>query len=132
LWIDHTRAHFVELDERGAVAREHELISDVESRHRAMGTGGVGPAPAHTGGNPESHYQQRRAQELQRYYERVIAVLDDLDLALVIGPGEAKQELRRAMRRHPQVAAKCVGFEPADKLTAGQIAARARQAFRLT
>lgn len=131
LWIDHARAQLVELDDAGAVAREHELSSNVESQHRTLGSGGVGPAPAHVGGNPESHYQRRREQELQRYYERVIGVLEGMDLALIVGPGEAKQELRRALQRHPATAAKCIGFEPADKLSAPQLAARARQAFKL-
>lgn len=132
LWIDHARAHVVEVDERGAIAREHELHSNIESRHRSLGSGGTGPPPAHVGGNPESRYQQRREQELHRYFERVIAALSELDAVLVIGPGEAKLELQRALQGHPAVAARCVGFEPADKLTAAQIAARVRQAFQRT
>lgn len=128
VWLDHARAHLVEIDAAGGV-RGDTIESDVEAHHRSFGQGGVAP-PGHVGGNPESHYEHRRAEELKRYYREVIRRIEDGALILVMGPGEAKYELERELRRRPEVLSRVVGFETAGRLSFEQIAARTRGAMR--
>lgn len=124
VWLDHARAHVVEIDALGGMHGE-TIESDVEGHHRSFGQSGVSP-PGHVGGNPESHYEHRRAEELKRYYREVIRRIEDGTQILVMGPGEAKYELERELRRRPELLAHVVGFETADRLSFEQIAARTR------
>ncbi len=123
VWIDHATARLVEF----AHARETRcgtIHSQAESQRRAMGQSGVAP-PGHVGCNLESRYQNRRRQQLDRYYDRVAAQLDGADDVLVLGPGEARLELMARLRRKsPQVAARVVSVERAGEMTDRQIAAR--------
>jgi hypothetical protein len=58
----------------------------------------------------------------------VLSSIRDAESVLIFGPGEAKGELKKLMERnnlHDRVAV----MEPADKMTEGQIAAKARHYF---
>jgi stalled ribosome rescue protein Dom34 len=128
IWLDHAIARIATMD--GETPPLFVRIeSGVESQHRSFGQTGTG-VPGNIGGNPERHYQNRRENELRRYYDRVIHAMQPAQHVVVMGPGEAKTELRRELERHPQVASKVVAFEPADKLTDAEFIARTRQAMQ--
>ena len=77
-----------------------------------------------------SGVEQREALQgdWNHYYDRVIAALPQRDDLYLFGPGEAKGELQRRLRKtYPQAAAASMGT--ADKLTDRQIVAAVRKHF---
>jgi len=126
LWIDHRKAILVIRDERG------EHIQQIESgigRHvRYRG------AP-HSKSPFSAQYQQgddqldnKFTEQLNKFYQKVIARIREADAILIFGPGEAKGELEKRIA-HEKVRARIVGTETTDKLTVRQIAAKVRKSF---
>jgi stalled ribosome rescue protein Dom34 len=73
----------------------------------------------------------RRTPEDRRYYEAIVAALGDAKEWLVMGPGEAKQELAKHLAEHaPRLESRLVGLEAADHPSAAQIVDRARRFFK--
>ena len=127
LWIDHKKAIIVIQSEQG------QDIQKIES--------GVGRHVSYRGAShPKSpysaQYQQgddqldnRFTEQLNKFYDKVIAQIRAAEAVLIIGPGEAKLEFEKRLT-HEKVKVPIVGIEPADKLTDRQIAAKVRNYFQ--
>ncbi len=128
VWIDHAKAHLVVLENQAA-PHVVTIESDVEPRHKA--TPGSGPAmPGQLHSAPVKRYEHRREQEKHRYYEQIIDALRFADRIVIMGPGLAKSELTKEMRKHHHLAERVLAVQPADKkLTAAQLVAKVRAAF---
>jgi hypothetical protein len=116
VWIDHEKAVV-------AVAREDDI------RTRTVRSS-VGPHPHWAGaqdGGGEKKYEERRTQELNRFYDDVIAQLDPLASLYVFGPGEAKLEFRKRLEHASRFAHVPVHVESSDRLTDAQIVAKVRE-----
>ena len=127
LWIDHKKAIVVIQNENG------EDIQQIESgiaRHvRYRGA-------AHPKSPFSAQYQQgddqldnKFTEQLNKFYEKVIAHLREADAVLIFGPGEAKLELGKRIA-HEKVRVQIVGIETADKMTQRQIASKVRNYFQ--
>lgn len=124
VWIDHDHADIVEsADGRKPVT--HTIKSFVEPRHRSTGQAGV-PPPSRLGGNTEDHDRNRRALQLERFFDRVINAIPSESAVLVMGPGMAKSEFLKRVRRNPDLASRIVRVSTAGKLSINQIAAQLR------
>jgi stalled ribosome rescue protein Dom34 len=119
LWIDHRQAVIVSnLDQQEEIKR----ISSDGASH----TGGEnGP---HSDTTSEDRIDRREGEQLDRFYDEVIAELKDATSILIIGPGEAKGELQKRLESHAHSTA-TITVESADKLTDPQIAAEVRKHF---
>ncbi len=128
VWIDHAKAHLVVLENQ-ATPEVVTIASDVEHRHKAMPTGS--PAvPGQLHGAPIKRYEHRREQEKHRYYEQIVSAVRFADSIVIMGPGLAKNELTKEIRKHHQLAGRVLAVEPADKkLTPAQLVAKVRAAF---
>jgi hypothetical protein len=127
LWIDHKKAIIVIQSEQG------EDMQQIES--------GVGRHVPYRGApHPRSPYSAQYQQgddqldnkfteQLNRFYEKVIAQLRGAEAVVIFGPGEAKGELEKRIA-HEKVNIQILGIEPADKLTDRQIAAKVRNYFQ--
>jgi len=127
LWIDHKKAIIVVQNDQG------QDIQKIES--------GVGRHVSYRGAShPKSpysaQYQQgddqldnRFTEQLNKFYDKVIAQIRAAEAVLIIGPGEAKLEFEKRLS-HEKVKVPIVGIEPADKLTDRQIAAKVRNYFQ--
>lgn len=119
LWIDHRTAFIVFL---GATRADAELTermeSGLEKRVRYSGQ---------TAENSSAENQRDRQFEthLNLYYDRVIDRLSDAQSILIMGPGEAKGELKKRFMSKNQ-GERVVGVDTVDKLTDGQIVAHVR------
>jgi hypothetical protein len=120
LWIDHRETFLVFVgDDAQATARMQS---------------GVGKHVRFSGGNrPEDgaaddQRDRRFAAHLDRYYDEVIAQLQDAEAILLLGPGEAKGELRRRLEVRG-LGSRVVGVEAADKMTVPQVEAKVRRFF---
>lgn len=127
LWIDRKKAVLVIQDDQG------EDIQQIES--------GVGRHIRYHGApHPKSpfsaQYQQgddqldnKFTEQLNKFYEKVIAHLREADAILIFGPGEAKLELEKRIV-HEKVRSHIVGIEATDKMTRRQIVSKVRNTFK--
>jgi 50S ribosomal subunit-associated GTPase HflX len=67
--------------------------------------------------------------ELNAYYDGVVAVIRDAGMIHIFGPGEAKHELERRTER-AGLKQRIAAVETVDKLSDRQIAARVRDSVR--
>ncbi|MGD9416844.1 MAG: hypothetical protein PVJ18_17950, partial [Desulfobacterales bacterium] len=73
--------------------------------------------------------EARIKHQLRQYYQEIIRKIQDADQILILGPGEAKTEIKKELEKSKELALKKVTVEPADKMTERQIAARIRRFF---
>lgn len=118
VWIDHRRAVIVSVS-AGHVTSE-TLESDIEPHPRYSD-------PQDGGG--EKKYEQRHRQLLDRYYDEVINRLRTPDSLLILGPGEAKLELKERLSRSTVASERPIEIEAAGKLTDPQIVAKVKEHF---
>jgi hypothetical protein len=118
IWIDHQRAVLVSMS--GGEATTTTLDSHVASHPRYGGQ---------QDGGGEKRYEQRHDQHLDRYYDDVISRLATPTAVLIVGPGEAKLELKARMAQSKALAACVIDLEAADTLTEPQIVAKVKAHF---
>jgi hypothetical protein len=126
LWIDHRKAIIVAVTDKGEEIRL--IISKVEKQiRRAAGSRSGGPFESQA---VQSDDRQQRAftGHLNIYYDAVIACIRDAESILIFGPGEAKGELKKRLKKN-NLDRRIVGIETIDKMTDHQIAAKVRQHF---
>ena len=127
LWIDHRKAVIVTLTGTDESHQIKQVISHLENEVRPA----AGWA-AHSGqdfrSNAEDRQERRVRGHLDRYYDEVISAIRDAHSILILGPGEAKGELKKRIESKKTKDRK-VAVEAADEMTDPQIAAKVRQYF---
>ena len=126
LWIDHRKALIVMVSDEGEATRLVE--SNVERHVRYSGGAHSGASHESRPGTGEDTRERHFEGQLSKYYEEVIACIRDAEAILIIGPGEAKGELKARLERDG-FGARIVGVETVDKMTDRQIAAKVRERF---
>lgn len=126
LWIDHRQAVIVTLLNQGEEIKRIE--SNIE-RHVRYSGASHSQSPAGHDDAAEDIRDRRYDDQLNSYYDEVIAALHDIDSIVVFGPGEAKGELRKRLDHH-EYSQRIVATAAADKMTDGQIVAEVKQYFR--
>jgi hypothetical protein len=126
LWIDHRKAMIVAVTDKGEEAGL--IISKVEKQLRRSGDSPL-KGPYEPQQVPADDSRQRTlAGHLNIYYDAVIACIRDAESILIFGPGEAKGELQRRLKRN-NLGGRIVSIETVDKMTDRRIAAKVRQYF---
>lgn len=121
LWVDHRKAVIVTIENKVALTRE--ILSNMEKHVRfSNGTQGETPNDFH-GSNAEDMRDRKFDDHLGRYYESIIALIQDADSIWIFGPGEAKTELGNLLELN-HLDEKVAGIESEDKLTTSQITAK--------
>ena len=127
LWIDRKKAILVIQTEQG------ERLQQIES--------GIGRhVRYHGASHPKvpfsAQYQQgddqldnRFTEQINKFYEKVIAHLRETDVVFIFGPGEAKLELEKRIA-HEKIRAQITGLETTDKMTERQIMSKVRHYFK--
>jgi hypothetical protein len=136
LWVDHRKAFIVFLN-KGADAIEPEkaettitIDSEVEKHVRLSGGSGSRKTPYGPQDiSVDSKIDDRRRHQLQEYYQEIIRTVRDARKLLIFGPGEAKGELEKEIKKSKSLAAKVLPLETTDKMTEKQIAAKVRKFF---
>jgi hypothetical protein len=122
LWIDHKKAVIVTITDKGQDIKEiqsnveRQLHRDADSRSQST------QIPA------DDTRDRAFTKHLDTYYDEVLASIHDAESVLLLGPGEAKGEIKKRMEKnksHRQI----MDVETADKMTNPQIAAKVRQHF---
>ena len=106
LWIDHHKAFLVLM--AGKVVTTKQIDSGV---------------PALVGGA-----ESGAAADYERFYDQVIERVQGAQALLILGPDEAKSELRARLDRHKH-SIRSVDIETADRMSDSQIVTRVRKRF---
>jgi hypothetical protein len=127
IWIDHRKAVIVSASADRVTAKT--LESRVESHSRYSGRAGSSTpeGPPNEGG--EKKYEERYRQHLDRYFDEVISQLGEPEALLILGPGEAKLQLKERLSRSKALSECTVRIETADKLTDPQIVAKVKEYY---
>lgn len=118
LWIDHRKAVIVSLT--GKEEEIQEIPSDMEKHVRF--SGGAQEASV------EDQRDRKFTGDLHKYYDKVVSCIRDADSILILGPGEAKGELKTCLESEA-LGDRVVGIETVDKMTDRQLAAKVRERF---
>lgn len=125
LWIDHREALIVTAAHQGdAAGKEIQHIRSMLEEHGRFSAN----APE---GSPEDRRDLRLGQQRRQYYAAVIAAIRTADAILILGPGEAKGELKKQLE-HEKLGGRIVDIETVDKLTEPQLVAKVRKHFLKT
>jgi hypothetical protein len=128
LWIDHRKAIIVAVTDKGEETRL--IISKLDKQPGRSG-GIRSMTPYESQQVPADDSRQRKfTGHLNIYYDAVIACIRDAEAILILGPGEAKGELKKRLKRDNLIA-RIVGIESVDKMTDRQIAAKVRKYFQI-
>jgi hypothetical protein len=125
LWIDHKQAYVISHND-GIV----EVIpSNIEPpAHYSGGTqlGGKFNQKSDT----EFRKSDRFRLQLKKYYQQVISALKDANSIFIMGPGEAKIEFEKAIRKYKSMQNRILKVETTDKMTKNQMIAYVRKFYQ--
>ena len=129
LWVDHQEAILVTLTESGEQIQQIE--SGVQKQERRLGRppGETTPVSIASGEVPPDDVREREYKDhLARYYDKILPHLQSAAEVLILGPGEAKMELKKRLT-HIRAGAPRLALQAADKMTLPQIVAQVRHYF---
>ena len=117
IWVDHREAIMV-LFVGDHLDREKEILAGADSPVRDVNL-------------PQYHLETHRHEVLKQYYDDVIQRLGPVDEILILGPGQAKHELRKRIEHHKGLKGKVVGLSTAPPLTEAQLVSKAEGFFKI-
>lgn len=126
IWIDHRRAVLVALN--GTEERLTEILSEVEKHSERAGDSPMKGSYEPRQVPADDSRQRALSQDLNRYYDEVVARARNAQSIFLFGPGEAKGELRTRLIR-AKLGGHIAAVETTDKMSDREIAAHAREHF---
>ena len=125
LWIDHKQAYAI----WSADGRVEVIPSHIEPPAHYSGGTQLG-GKLNQKGDTELHHNDRFRLQLNKYYQQVIATLKTADSILIMGPGQAKIELEKVIKRDKSIQKRILKVETADKMTKNQMLAYVRKFYQ--
>jgi len=125
LWIDHKQAYII-WHENDKI---EVILSNIEPPAHFSGGTQLG-GKLNQKGDIELHHNDRYKLQLTRYYQQVLTKLKNVDSIFIMGPGEAKIEFQKALKRKKNMQNRLLKSEPADKMTMNQMIAHVRKFYQ--
>ena len=125
LWIDHKQAYAIWSTD-GTV---QVIASHIDPPAHYSGGTQLG-GKLNQKGDVELHHNDRFRLQLNKYYQQVISALKDADSIFIMGPGQAKIELEKAIKKHKSMQSRILKVETADKMTKNQMIAYVRKFYQ--
>jgi stalled ribosome rescue protein Dom34 len=126
LWIDHREAIIVILTDSG---EEIKHITSNSGKHiRYSGSSHSKTPEGLKEVTSEDQRDRKFGNNLNKFYDEIIASIHDADSIQIFGPGEAKGELEKRIE-HDGLKAHILAIETVDKMTDRQISAKVRERF---
>jgi len=126
LWIDHREAIIIILTDGGEEIKH--LMSNSGKHIRYSGSSHSKTPEGLKEVTSEDQRDRKSGNQLNKYYDEVIAAIRDADSIQIFGPGEAKGELEKRIQ-HERLKAHILAIETVDKMTERQISAKVREHF---
>ena len=127
VWLDKTRAIIVSLY-NGKVSL-NTLLSNVEHFHVHGGSG------TRFKGGPQdvvqdSKYLEREKHQIKKYFNAIIAEINDADTVVLFGPAEMGEKLHKEITlNHPRLKPRVKPVVKADSMTKNQVKAWVKAFF---
>ncbi|HET9915277.1 MAG TPA: hypothetical protein VFQ13_25530 [Anaerolineales bacterium] len=125
LWIDHKQAYAIWSKD----GRVEVIPSHVEPPAHYSGGTQLG-GKLNQKGDTELRHNDRFRLQLNKYYQQVIAALKNADSILIMGPGQAKIELEKVIKKNKSIQKRILKVETADKMTKNQMIAYVRKFYQ--
>jgi len=125
LWIDHKQAYVISYED----AKVEVIPSHLEPpAHYSGGTqlGGKQNQKA----DMELRHNDRFRLQLNKYYQQVISAVKDANSILIMGPGLAKIEFEKVVKKHKSIYKRLLKVETTDKMTKNQMIAHVRKFYQ--
>ncbi len=125
LWIDHKQAYAIWYDD----GKVEVIPSQIEPpAHFSGGTrlGGKLTSKADT----EPRHNDRFRLQLNKYYQQVISALKSANSIFIMGPGEAKIEFEKAVKKNKDMHQRILKVETAAKMTKNQMIAYVKKFYK--
>jgi hypothetical protein len=127
IWIDHEKAFIASIARHQVTI--NNIVSNVDGHIRLSGGSRASTPYGPQEGPSEGRREERRRQKLRQYYKKIIRIISDAEKIFVFGPGEAKTELVKEMKKSKDLSSRIVRTETTDKMTERQIKAKVRKFF---
>jgi hypothetical protein len=125
LWIDHRQAYIIWYED----GRIEVIQSQTEPpAHYSGGTqlGGRFNQKADT----ELRHNDRFRLQLNKYYQQVLSEIRDANSVFLMGPGTAKIEFEKIMKKSKNMQKRLLKMETTDKMTKNQMIAHVRKFYQ--
>jgi hypothetical protein len=126
IWLDHKQAYIVSL--MGEEEHVHKIESNADSHYRIKGGTRSKIAPGEI--SSERRIEERHKHQLHHYYQQIISEIKDAQKIYILGPGEARLELKKELQNSKELFGRISGIEAFDKMTENQIVARVKEYFK--
>ena len=128
IWLDHEKATIVTIV-NGMTTISH-LHSEAENNNHSLhGASASATHFAHQEITRERKIERHHKELLHHYYQRIIHNIRDAEKLFIFGPGEAKIELEKEIKKTNGLASKIIAVKSADKMTDHQIMELVRNFF---
>ena len=124
VWIDHHKAVVLRITDEGEDIRQ--IISGDDKTAHAAGVARVKSAHTRNDFVAEDKLERKAESHLNKYYDEVIVLLKDVDSIFILGPGEAKGELKKRIESK-KLKGQIAHVATVDKMTDHEIAEHVRQ-----
>ncbi len=117
IWLDHRSAivvHVTEQDSKVHTIHSHIYVHKALSEQSAAAAG-----------------REHMHNQLQKYYQHIVKMLNQPEALYLIGPGDAKLELAHRIKSDSTLGSLNIDIETAYRLTIPQIVSRVRKHFGL-
>ena len=125
LWIDHKQAYLIWYEG----SRVDIIPSNIEPPAHYSGGTQLGGKLTQKG-DTELHHNDRYRVQLNRFYKQVIAALHDAASILIMGPGQAKLEFEKMLKKHKDMKNRLVKVTTANKMTRNQMIAYVKDFYK--
>lgn len=125
LWIDHKQAYAIWYQD----GRVEVILSHIEPPAHYSGGTQLGGKLSQTA-DVELHHNDRFRLQLNKYYQQVMSALKNADSIFIMGPGKAKIELEKAIKKNKSMQKRILRIETADKMTKNQMIAYVRKFYQ--
>jgi hypothetical protein len=130
IWLDHEKAAIVTIT-NGLTTISHLNAETENNNHSVHGASASATHFGHQEVTLERKIERRHKEHLHHYYQDIIHEIRDGKKIFILGPGEAKIELEKEIKKTNDLASKIIAIESADKMTDHQIAAKVRNVFAI-
>lgn len=130
IWLDHEKAAIVTIA-NGLTSISHINAEAENNNHSLHGASSSATHFAHQEITRERKIERHHRQSLHHYYQRIIHNIRDAEKFIIFGPGEAKIELEKEIKKLNGLAAKIIAVESADKMTDHQITEKVKNAYEI-
>ncbi len=125
LWIDHKQAYAIWSKD----GRVEVIPSHIEPPAHYSGGTQLG-GKLNQKADMELRHNDRFRLQLNKYYQQVMSALKNADSILIMGPGKAKIELEKAIKKNKSMQKRILKVETVDKMTKNQMIAYVRKFYQ--